>query len=118
MKNYKKLLKAIKKDYNRTDLERYVANDILYQYDGEVENFVKDLLEHGCISGTVSGLIYYKDTHKFFDKFSDDIFALIDEIEESTGQPIEVKDDRKNFYAWLGYEETVRKLASELGIEG
>lgn len=124
-----KKLNAIINDPETTPLKKYVAESIMDQADGYLEKgqklnkkaiqaFLEDLNGSGCQGGMISGLIYYNQTHAFFDKYSDDIFELIDELEESFGQPIEVKDkDRKNFYAWLAYEETARQIGQDLGIE-
>jgi len=73
-------------------------------------DFAKDVLQHGCQSGTVSELIYYKDTHKWYDEFYDEIEELREELENSLGEPLKVNGDLKNWYAWLGFEETTRKL--------
>lgn len=39
------------------------------------------------------------------------------EKEESSGQAIKFEGDIKNFYAWLGFEETARNLAEKIGLE-
>lgn len=124
-----KKLNEIINDPKTTPLKKYVAQDIIDEADSYLEkgqklnkkaiqSFLEDLNTSGCQGGMISGLIYYSDTHAFFDKYSDDIFELIDELEASFGTPIEVKDkDRKNFYAWLAYEETARQIGQDLGIE-
>lgn len=127
MKNYYKALHniAINKTNQETPLTLHVANywlDELPNYSEQTENaaiksWYSDLMQGGCQSGFISELIYYKDTHAFFNEYSDDIFALLDELEDSIGEPIRVKDDRKNFYAWLGFEETARKIADRIGLE-
>lgn len=85
--------------------------------DDEIKTYIKDLLNHGCQSGMVSGLIYYKDTHAFFDTHYDDIEQLRQDLEENLGQPLEVKSDLKNYLAWLAFEETARKLSDKIGVE-
>lgn len=122
MKNLKKELnKIIRRDSTEivSDLKKAVAESI--QAEGEdrqgIKAFLSDLFQHGCQSGMVNEMIYYKDTHAFFDKHSDDIFDMLDELEEEMGEPIKVDGDRKNFYAWLAYEETARAIARELGLE-
>ena len=82
-----------------------------------IESFFSDLLHHGCISGMVSSLVYYYDTHAFFNKHYNEIEELRDEFEESTGETLQVQGDLMNFYAWFAFEETARKLAREMGIE-
>ena len=96
-----------------------MANYILEEYsnDDEIETFFSDLLNHGCQSGMITTLIYYYDTHKFYDEFYDEIEEIRDDLEESLGEVIKVKGDLKNFYAWLGFEEMTRTIADELGLE-
>lgn len=109
----KKLNDLFKESTNK--LEKYVISDI-YNSD-EPEGYLKDILNHGCQSGVVSQLIYYKDTKDFFVKFIDEIDEIKDELEESFGQPLEIKQPLYNWLAWLGYEETARKIADKLGLE-
>ena len=79
--------------------------------------FFSDLLQHGCISGMVGSLIYYTDTHKFFDNHYDEIEELRQEYQENIGDPLEIKADLKNFLAWFAFEETAYQMALELGLE-
>ena len=82
----------------------------------DIATFFADLLQHGCQSGMVSQLIYYSDTHAFYDKHYDEIEELRYEIEESLGHPLQPQGDLKNWYAWLAFEETARKIADEFEI--
>lgn len=82
-----------------------------------IEGHIEDILQYGCVSGTVSPMIYYNDTHKFFKKHFDEIMDLVEELEEETGQAIKIDGDRKNGLAWLGFEETVRFIAYELDLD-
>ncbi len=79
--------------------------------------FFDDLFYGGCASGMIGHLIYYHDTHKFYDRYYDGIDELRDELEDSIGEPLRVKGDLKNWYAWLGFEETARKVADTLGLK-
>ena len=56
------------------------------------ENFViKDISTHGCIGGTISELIYYKDTVKFHDKHEAEIWDELNNLSLDLGEfPIEV----------------------------
>lgn len=97
------------------ELVKVVMEDILEYVEEDLESMkgrMEEILQHGCVSGTVGMLIYYSDTHKFFDNNYDDIMEIAKELEDEFGQPIYNSDkgDMKNFYAWLGYEETVRKI--------
>lgn len=101
------------------DIKSEVANDVLDYYDNNenIKGFFEDLLTYGCQSGMIPGLVYYTDTHKFFDKHYEEIEDLRYEYEQDFGEPLKVNGDLKNWFAWFGYEETARKLAEELEIE-
>lgn len=81
-----------------------------------ITSFFSDLLQHGCQSGIVTSLIYYSDTHAFFDKHYDAIEELRYDLEQAFGEPLKPQGDLKNWYAWLGFEETARAMADELHI--
>lgn len=113
-----KLLELKEKSNNR--LLHYVIDDILrfYKTDEEITSYIKDVLNHGCQSGMVSGLIYHEETHRFTKKYLDEIMEILDEIREQTGEDFcNYGADRLNTLAWLGYEETMRKIAHKLNIE-
>jgi len=114
-------MKKLRKFAKETDslLEQHVASYAIEEagnYD-EVGSWFSDLFQHGCISGMVGGMIYYADTHKFFDEYYSEIEELREQYEEDFGEPLQVKGDLKNWYAWFAFEETARKIAQEVGIE-
>ena len=80
--------------------------------------FFEDLLQHGCQSWMVGSLIYYKDTHEFFERHYDEIEDIRAEL-ESQGLEIKIpsNSDLKNFLAWLSFEEKARELYDELEME-
>ena len=108
----KNLLKQILNDYPQS-IKAEVAEEALEHEDPQT--FFKDLLQHGCISGMVTKLIYYKDTHDFYDKHYTEIEELREEYEESTGECLPIKNDLKNFLAWFAFEQVAYRLVS--GIE-
>ena len=103
----KKLLKQICKN-NPESIRSEVAQEAL-EYD-DPQSFFDDLLQHGCISGMVSSLIYYTDTHAFYDKHYAEIEELRTEYEESTGEPLQINNDLKNFLAWFAFEQVAYEL--------
>lgn len=111
----KKQLKNIIQNSPNT-LRAEVAEEAL-ECGGDIKIFFSDLLQHGCQSGMVGKLIYYHDTHKFFDKYYNEIEDLRYELEESFGSPLQPKGDLKNWFAWMAFEETSRIIADELAIE-
>ena len=38
---------------------------------------LREIVEHGCVSGVAHDHIYYSDTIKFFDEYEDEIFEYI-----------------------------------------
>ncbi len=82
MKFTKKALKEFKKDVDR--LTKRVVNDLLgtgYTTE-ELWNHIEDICRYGCISGTVTSLIYYTDTIKFFDTYRKEILYLANEYKD------------------------------------
>lgn len=103
-------------DTHPHSLQAAVAVEAL-DYGDDIATFFADLLSHGCQSGMIGTLIYYHDTHKFYDKYYEKIEELRYELEEAFGEPLKPQGDLKNWYAWLGFEETARKIADEFEIE-
>ena len=108
----KKLKSIIGKEPNTI---RYEVAKHALEYDNPII-FFNDLLRYGCVNGMISSLIYYKDTHAFFEKYYDQIETLRLEFESSPGESLSIKGDLKNQFAWFGFEETAYRMAEELGI--
>ncbi|KAB8154248.1 hypothetical protein EZY14_007370 [Kordia sp. TARA_039_SRF] len=102
-------------------LKAYVANEALIFSedinDNEVAFFFEGLLKHGCVSGWISSLCFYSQTHRFYDQYYDYIENLRYDYEDSIGQPLAIRGDLKNFMTWFAFEETAYQLALELGLE-
>ena len=112
------LLKRKLKDIIETEpdtIKALVATEAFDYHD--IKDFFKDLLSHGCQSGMIGSLVYYSDTHKFFDTHYREIEEMRYEYEQDFGMPLQPKGDLKNWFAWFAYEETARKLAEELKID-
>ncbi len=101
---------------NPMSLRSEVAQEALKD-ESQIENFFKDITQYGCSGGMVNKLIYYYDTHKFYDTYYEEIEELRFELEESMGTFLHPQGDLKNWYAWMAFEETARVIASELEIE-
>lgn len=109
-------LKEIKTK-EKNSLLRFVASKAL-DYSNNPEDFFKDFISHGCASGMISGLIYYSDTHKFFDKYYEEIEDLRFIFEYTTGEEISIMgEDLKNALALFGFEQTVYNLARKLELD-
>ena len=113
------LIKTLQTIANSNDntIEKYVAQEALDHGDNP-ENFFQDILTYGCVSGMISGLVYYTDTYKFFDTHYDEIEELRSEYEQSTGCSIDISDkDMKNTLAWFAFEQTAYNLANKLELD-
>lgn len=115
----KTLRKKLRKIANQpqNSLRKEVAMEALERGLDGIVPFFHDLLSHGCASGMIGGLIYYTDTHDFFDEHYREIEQLREEWTEMVGEPFIIKGDMKNYFAWFAFEETAYRLANELGIE-
>lgn len=100
---------------NSEGIKLFVIDDILEfnESDDEIKAYMNDVLNYGCSSGCVSSLIYYSDTDKFFTKYHDEILEMLEDFKNECDINFEINS---NNLAWFGYEETLRCLASELGI--
>ena len=96
-------------------LKAWVAQVIASHNDPE--SYLGDILRHGCICGCVGELIYYRDTHAFFDRFYDEIEDLREDWEFQTGAPLDIKGDLKNYLAWFAFETCAWEIADEAGLE-
>ena len=131
-----KLMEKINELKNTNELYKNVIEDILEDaegYNGELqeqlENRLDDILQHGCVSGTVGSLIYYSDTIKFYKEYKEDINELLYNTMEDTGlysmselfgdkfdkeDPLCIEQMNQNLLAWFGYEEVARQLMYEI----
>lgn len=105
----KNLLQRILKD-NPESIKSAVAQEALEHDDPQ--SFFEDLQQHGCISGLVSSLIYYQDTHAFYDNHYEEIEELRSEYEESIGEPLQIINDLKNHLAWFAFEQVAFELVN------
>lgn len=81
------------------------------------EAYLSDILNYGCVSGTVPEMIYYRDTHHFFDFYYDDIEEIREDWEFQTGAPLDIKGDLKNYLAWFAFEHVVYQIANEAELD-
>ena len=73
----------------------------------EILNTVENIVEYGCVNGTVSALIYYSDTEPFFDRHADEIFDIYN-------NGIYDFELSKNSLAWFGFETMAYEIYDEL----
>jgi len=118
----------------KTGLEKAVAewlNERADDYDGDPCGPLRDLFQGGCASGMVGGLVYYKDTCKFYNDHKEDIWNLVNDRAEEMGSanPFEFLaglnhggnlgsvDQVENFLAWFAFEEAARNIESRLNAD-
>lgn len=119
-------IRAIKRK-SENPLERRVCDYVINEwndYDDKTYIF-RDVLEHGCISGVVSNLIWYSQTTTFYKKYREQINELLSEYMSETGiynlselfgkrwetdDPLATNDYNQNLLAWFGFEETLRHI--------
>lgn len=128
----------IKELKNKNKLYERVIDEILEDskdYEGTIkERIIKrcnEIVEHGCVSGTVSSLIYYTDTISFYNNYYEEITEIVEELEESgmnifecclknnltTTQIIMNDEQAKTQISWLIYEEIAHELLNILEEE-
>lgn len=114
------------KENSSNKLEITVLETLLEKGDeSEIVSYIKDLVQHGCISGMEGSLIYYNDTVKFYQEYKEEIKRMLKELMDDCGfkSPVELfgdkwdnedyfaeEDTNQNLLAWFGFEETVRNI--------
>lgn len=84
-----------------------IALDNIDDYENPIDYFT-DIMEHGCISGIVTELIYYYQTEEFFNRHVDEILEIYNTILEQ-GIELDIEINRNNL-SWLAFEETIKSL--------
>lgn len=92
-----------------------VAKEALRDTDTCAVEWLRGLIEHGCVSGWDGSLIYYADTHDFFEEHYDEIEVLREQWVEQTGQDLQISGDLKNYLTWFGFEQTAWHIMQEAG---
>ena len=98
-----------------------IKSIVLADANGE-QSYIEDVANHGCGGGTCTGLIYYADTHAFYNRHAEEIDDMLNELEEQTGEPYDItgnmkrlnQRDLRNFLAWLAYEVRAQEILREL----
>ena len=57
-----------------------------YMQETYPHNELADIAQHGCESGCATGMIYYAETEALFDLYRDDLFEIMSEWMDETGQ--------------------------------
>ena len=78
----KRLQTIAKQEIN--SIEKQVANEVL-THNFDCKTFFKDLCRFGCTTSMIGSLVYYYDTHSFYDRHYEEIEELRREYEDSVG---------------------------------
>jgi len=109
-------------------LEAWLIRFICQDYGYEPASKLKDITHHGCSSGCVGELIYTYDCRRFYDHFEKQIWDVIEEFRDNTGQTlgqfidsfrdaIENEDTLKTYLSWFAIEETAFKILNHFEEE-
>ena len=104
---------------NTEGLKREVAEIIVDMLSENADNeevmgTVENITTYGCVNGTVPALIYYSDTEAFFDRHSDEIFELIEDMAEEGIIDKKQIELSKNNLAWTAFELIAWEIRDEL----
>lgn len=95
---------------NKRVIKGQVAQDALESE--EPYAFLRDVAQYGCLSGCYPSLIYYRDTHVFFDRFYNEINELYHDWVEERGQPLTIEGDLKTFLVYFSVEQRIHEILS------
>ena len=106
-------------------IEETVA-EFLLRGEKEERILISDVATHGCSGGTISDLIYYEDTVKFYNDHEDEIWEELENTSENLGYNIvymistfkgsqHISDLKtfKNLLAWWICEHIARRISDE-----
>jgi|GEM_PF-3983611 len=87
-------------------LHEWIFDEIQNNIEGMTEEDARYWVENDaiCSAGSVSGLIYYTDTVKFFDECEDEILELAQEYEFNPDVREHGIQGYKNQMAWFAFE--------------
>lgn len=72
--------------------------------DGSLRETIEELREGGCMSGSITGLIYYTETTQFYDTHRGEIEALLVENSAVADYMAYALKDYKNGVVWKAFE--------------
>ena len=115
----KNLLNSIVENTMEGTLKHEVAEILVDELtdieDDEILSYMRNIIDYGCVSGTVKSLITYKDTEKFFNKYVDEIFDLMNEKRDD-GWDLNNIEFNKNNLAWWSFEVIAQEIYYEMEV--
>jgi hypothetical protein len=85
--------------------------------DYDMGAILRDLVQEGCQSGMIGGLIYYSDTKKFYERHEEEIENMLDQIDYDRHAVCGDVDFSLKTYcnnaAWIAFEMVALSMAGE-----
>ena len=111
------LMNSIVRNTEKGTLKHEVAEMLLdniidLDTNEEIMSYLYDVSAHGCKSGIVSGMIYYRDTEAFFNRHVDEIFDIYNDLKEQ-GMEIDMELSRNNL-AWMTFDLIANDIYNEV----
>ena len=97
------------------DVAEIILDELTDIEDDEILSYMRDIIDYGCVSGTVKSLITYKDTEKFFNKHADEIFDLMNEKRDD-GWDLNNIEFNKNNLTWFAFETIAQEIYYEMEV--
>jgi len=107
-------------------MKKQTVEEYLLKGEKEGRFLITDVATHGCSGGTISDLIYYKDTVKFYNDHEEEIWEELENTSENLGynivymistfggsQHISDLETFKNFLAWWICEHIAKRISDE-----
>jgi hypothetical protein len=114
---FTKQLEGLAEMHRESTLYGTVLHDVIdNERDGYGLDYIKDVISQGCQSDIVTRLISDTDCKEFFISHLDDINELYDEL-RGDGMEIEIASPIYTTLSRLAYEETMRHIAQDLGLD-
>jgi hypothetical protein len=109
----KKINNMLENLYGESELKDNVIDILLDHIEDyeEPKGFLEDIMNYGCISGTVPELIYYNETKCFFIKHMEEIFDIYNQLKDNLSDDFEVN---ANNLSWLAFEYMVSEIYNEV----
>ena len=107
-------------------MKKQTVEEYLLKGEKEERFLISDVATHGCSGGTISELIYYYDTVKFYNDHEEEIWDELSELADDLGETIpfmisnfrgckNVSDPKtfKNLLAWWICEYIAARILNE-----
>tara|TARA_R110002012_G_scaffold266350_1_gene449855 strand:+ start:146 stop:565 length:420 start_codon:yes stop_codon:yes gene_type:complete len=124
--NVVRKLKTLTKKVRTINMKNETVEEFLLRGEKEERFLISDVATHGCSGGTISELIYYEDTVKFYNDHEDEIWHELLKMANDLGEtiPFMISNFRgcknvynaktfKNLLAWWICEHIAVRISDE-----